>query len=228
MTAQAIKLTHTEENYLKAIYKANQRTKEAVSTNMIAHEMKTSPASVTDMMKKLANKELIIYEKYRGARLSSTGSKTATSLIRKHRLWETFLVQKLGFSWEQVHDIAEELEHINSDDLIDRLDQYLGFPKYDPHGDPIPNAEGKFTLREQIDMSRLQSGASCVLVGVKNHESAFLEHLNNCHIGLGTKLHLIEKVSFDKSIKVLVDDDKEILLSAQVSQNLLVRKVVSQ
>jgi len=156
MAAPNIQLTHTEENYLKAIYKANQSSKEAVSTNSIAQEMKTSPASVTDMMKKLANKELIIYEKYRGAKLSASGSKTATSLIRKHRLWETFLVQKLGFSWEEVHEIAEELEHINSDKLINRMDEYLGYPKYDPHGDPIPNAEGKFTLREQIGISSRQ------------------------------------------------------------------------
>lgn len=220
-------LTHTEENYLKAIYKANQSTKEAVSTNMIAQEMNTSPASVTDMMKKLANKELIIYEKYRGARLSSTGSKTATSLVRKHRLWETFLVQKLGFSWEEVHEIAEELEHINSDKLIDKLDQYLDYPKYDPHGDPIPNAEGKFTLREQIAINRLLPDDNCILVGVKNHDGDFLTHLNKCSIGLGTELLIKEKSSYDQSMRVLVDKKEEILLSQKVCNNLLVRKVTS-
>ncbi len=227
MAATRLSLTHTEENYLKAIYKTNQSTKEAVSTNMIAQEMKTSPASVTDMMKKLANKDLIIYEKYRGARLSATGSKTATSLIRKHRLWETFLVQKLGFSWEEVHEIAEELEHINSDKLIDKLDKYLGHPKYDPHGDPIPNAEGKFTLREQIAISRLQPGDNCVLVGVKNHEADFLNHLNNYSIGLGTELLVKEKSSYDQSMKIVVDQKEEALLSHRVCSNLLVRKVIT-
>ncbi len=217
-------LTHTEENYLKAIYKANEKTKEAVSTNMIAQYMNTSPASVTDMMKKLSTKGLIIYERYKGSRLSSEGSKSATSVIRKHRLWETFLVQKLGFSWEKVHDIAEELEHIHSEELINRLDDYLGFPKYDPHGDPIPSADGKFTLREQIIVSQLNIGEVGVLVGVKNHETSFLDHLNKCHISLGTSIAILDKSSFDKSLQVHIDNDHQILLTHEVSKNLLVRK----
>jgi len=136
-------------------------------------------------------------------------------------------VQKLGFSWEEVHEIAEELEHINSDKLIDKLDQFLGYPKYDPHGDPIPNADGKFTLREQIAISRLQPGDNCVLVGVKNHEADFLTHLNNCSIGLGTELSIKEKSNYDKSMKIMVDHKKETLLTQKVCSNLLVRKVIT-
>ncbi len=216
-------LTHTEENYLKAIYKANERTKKAVNTNTIASYMNTSAASVTDMMKKLAQKDLIIYEKYKGAKLSPEGSKTATSVIRKHRLWETFLVQKLGFSWEEVHEIAEELEHIKSDELIARLDKFLGYPKYDPHGDPIPNAEGKFTLREQILVAQLKKGAKGILVGVQNHETSFLAHLNHCNISLGSLIFIKDRSKFDRSVHVIVDDHEETLLTEMVSKNLLVR-----
>lgn len=218
-------LTQTEENYLKAIYKANERTKKSVNTNTIARYMNTSAASVTDMMKKLAQKELIIYEKYKGAKLSPEGSRRATSVIRKHRLWETFLVEKLGFSWEEVHEIAEELEHIKSDKLIARLDEFLEFPKYDPHGDPIPNAEGKFTLREQIVAAKLQPGDRGILVGVKNHETSFLDHLNQNDISLGSELMIKDRSSFDKSLVVIVNNNKETLLTEQVSKNLLVRQL---
>lgn len=218
-------LTHTEENYLKAIYKANEKTKASVNTNTIAAYMKTSAASVTDMMKKLAQKDLIIYERYKGAKLSQSGSKTATSVIRKHRLWETFLVQKLGFSWEEVHEIAEEMEHINSDKLITKLDEFLGFPKYDPHGDPIPSADGKFMLREQLILSQLKIGASGILVGVKNHETSFLNHLNQLKISLGTRIQIREKSEFDKSLKVTISEEDDAVLTDLVAKNLLIRKL---
>lgn len=217
-------LTQTEENYLKAIYKANERSTQSVNTNTIASMMNTSAASVTDMLKKLSAKELIIYEKYKGARLSLSGSKTATSVIRKHRLWETFLVQKLGFSWEEVHEIAEELEHIKSDKLIAKLDEFLGHPKYDPHGDPIPSADGKFTLREQKILSQLDENQTGILVGVKNHDNDFLGHLNENMISLGSNLKVLKKSKFDNSLKVLLDDKTEILLSEKVSNKLLVKQ----
>lgn len=217
-------LTQTEENYLKAIYKANEKSNQSVNTNTIAKLMNTSAASVTDMLKKLAAKEFIIYEKYKGARLSQIGSKTATSVIRKHRLWETFLVQKLGFSWEEVHEIAEELEHIKSEKLVSKLDEFLGFPKYDPHGDPIPSADGKFTLREQKILSQLEEQQVGILVGVKNHDTDFLSHLNENFISLGSQLHVIKKSKFDNSLKVLLDGKTEILLSEKVSSKLLVKQ----
>ena len=218
-----IKLTHTEENYLKAIFKANEKTAHTATTNTIASYINASAASVTDMMKKLANKDLIVYERYKGARLSQSGSKLATDLIRKHRLWETFLVDKLDFSWEEVHDIAEELEHIQSEKLIQKLDEFLGFPKYDPHGDPIPNAEGRFTLREQKSLSVCNKETEGVVVGVKNHETKFLQHLNELSIKLGTVLKIIDKSGYDHSLKVMIDQDRIQTITDSTAQNLLIR-----
>jgi len=215
--------TRTEENYLKAIYQANENTREQVSTNTIAKIMNTSAASVTDMLKKLAQKELVKYEPYKGALLSQEGAQVATQLIRKHRLWETFLVNKLMFSWEEVHDIAEELEHINSEELMKRLDSYLGYPKYDPHGDPIPSADGKFTIREQSVLSRSTVGDAVVVIGVKNHTAQFLKYLNELNISLGSHLEILQKSSYDDSIKILLDNKDELLITDRVSKYLLVK-----
>lgn len=216
-------LTQTEENYLRAIYKINEHTPNQVSTNSIAHSLSTSAASVTDMIKKLAAKELLHYEPYKGVRLSPEGSKIATNLVRKHRLWETFLVMKLGFSWEEVHDIAEQLEHVQSEQLVNKLNAYLDFPKYDPHGDPIPNAEGRFTLREQSLLSRSEIGTSAVLVGVKNHEKEFLNRLNKLKISLGSRFDLIEREAYDESLVVVIDGSNPVSLSKEIASNLLVK-----
>ena len=218
-------LTQTEENYLKAIYKANERTKQSANTNAIAKRMNTSAASVTDMMKKLANKNLIVYEKYKGARLSQEGSRRATQLIRKHRLWETFLVEKLNFSWEEVHEVAEELEHIRSEKLIAQLDAFLDYPKYDPHGDPIPSADGKFTLREQQPLSQIKINSTGILVGVKNHEKHFLHYLNGMGISIGTTIQVLQRSSYDNSIKVLIQNSIESLITEVTAQNLLVKEL---
>lgn len=217
-------LSYTEENYLKAIYKIYEKTKDIVSTNSIAEMLNTTAASVTDMIKKLAVKELIIYEKYKGSKLTQEGAKVATNLIRKHRLWETFLVETLGFSWEEVHDIAEDLEHINSPKLIDRLDRFLKHPKYDPHGDPIPNAEGKFTLREQINLQKLVKGESGQLIGVNNNDDTFLAYLNELEIGIGTNIEVLEKNNYDRSIKVSINKKTPILLTEKVCKNLFLKK----
>ena len=217
-------LSFTEENYLKAIYKIHERTKAAASTNAIAEIMETTAASVTDMMRKLAHKEMIQYEKYKGSRLTAQGAVLATALIRRHRLWETFLADKLNFSWEEVHELAEQLEHINSEKLIERLDEFLDFPKYDPHGDPIPNADGKFTIREQLMLSQLQIGEKGVLIGVKNHNDEFLSYLNELKIKLGSEFEIRNKVLYDQSIKVHLND-QEIVLSEKVSTNLMIIKL---
>lgn len=217
-------ISQTEENYLKAIYKISEKDKKAVSTNAISEKMKTSAASVTDMIKRLATKSLVNYEKYKGVTLSESGNKHATNLIRKHRLWEVFLVEQLNFNWEEVHDIAEQMEHINSEDLVDRLDNYLGNPKFDPHGDPIPNAEGRYTLRSQIALSELSVGESGTLIGVKIHDRPFLEHLNSLKIKLGTQLSLKDRNSYDGAVTVLLDNNDEKMLSNKVSVNLLLRK----
>jgi len=218
-------LSSTEENYLKAIFKIAEKEKKSVGTNSIARQMATTAASVTDMLKKLAEKDLINYEKYKGVTLTATGNKSATNLIRKHRLWEVFLVNKLRFSWHQVHDIAEELEHIVSEELISRLDAFLDYPKFDPHGDPIPNADGKFTLRNQMtlsDMSLFQSG---IVVGVKDHQTEFLKHLTKINIKLGTEIKIMEITDFDLSMKIDIDGKSEAVISKTISQNILMRRL---
>ena len=217
-------LTATEENYLKTIYKIYERSKNSVSTNAIASHLETSAASVTDMLKKLSAKKLIAYERYKGSKLTEFGSSTATSLIRRHRLWETFLVDKLDFSWEEVHDIAEELEHISSVKLIDRLDKFLGYPKYDPHGDPIPNSDGKFTIRSQTSLGQMSDGDSGVLVGVSAHDNGFLEYLNALDIAIGASIVVIKKNNYDKSMSIQVNNAEPISITEKVGNNLLLKK----
>ena len=217
-------LSYTEENYLKAIYKLAEIEQGSVSTNAIAKMMNTSAASVTDMIKRLSEKGYLKYRKYYGSELTATGKTTATQLVRKHRLWETFLVDKLKFSWEEIHDIAEELEHINSDKLIQRLDEFLGFPKFDPHGDPIPNTDGKFTLRSQTLLSEMEVGEEGQVIGVKTHDTPFLQHLNQIGIQINTPLRIVSKQEYDQSTTVLVRDT-EVLLSEKVASQLLLKKI---
>ena len=217
-------ITHTEENYLKAVYQLAGTEKKSVGTNAISEQMKTAAASVTDMIRKLAGKDLLNYEKYKGVTLTPEGNKHATQLIRKHRLWEVFLVSKLNFRWDQVQDIAEQLEHIQSDELIERLDSYLGNPRFDPHGDPIPNAQGKFMLRNQHPIGDISPGHEVVLVGVRTHETPFLEYLNSLEIGLGTEIEILEKINFDNSLKIRINKKIETIISEKVSQNLFVRR----
>ena len=216
-------LSRTEENYLKAIYKVSEKENGRVNTNAIAAITETSAASVTDMLKRLAEKNFIIYEKYKGVILTREGGQTATNLIRKHRLWEYFLVEKLKFSWADVHDIAEELEHVQSDNLIEKLDSYLDNPKFDPHGDPIPNAQGKFTIRAQRSLDNFETGDKAILLGVKEHNKDFLEYLNELQIALGSELEIMKKQNYDGSMQVKINGQTEHLISKKVSENLLVR-----
>lgn len=216
--------TQTEENYLKAIYKIAEDEVTPVATNAIAKLMETSAASVTDMIKKLSKKKLINYRKHKGVTLTKPGTKLATNLIRKHRLWEVFLTDKLNFTWDEVHSIAEELEHIKSDQLIDRLDNYLGNPKFDPHGDPIPDANGKFTSRKQIPLSDLSLKSKAIVVGVQTHTKAFLQHLDKLKLSLGSKVVVIDKQDFDHSLKVKIDKQKEVMISNKVASNIFVQK----
>jgi DtxR family transcriptional regulator, Mn-dependent transcriptional regulator len=217
-------LTYAEENYLKAILRLSKPHDVSVSTNAIASHLETSAASVTDMLKKLSDKELITYQKYKGAQLTDTGNKIATSLVRKHRLWEVFLVQSLGMTWDEVHEIAEELEHIQSDQLIERLDAFLGFPKYDPHGDPIPNAQGKYTLRAQMLLTELQPGQEGVVIGVKEADNLLLRHLKEKGITIGKKAKLLSTDTYDQSV-ILFIEDHEMSISGKVAQNILIKPV---
>jgi len=216
--------SQTEENYLKAIFKLSGDEQNSVSTSAISNSMNTSAASVTDMLKRLSEKGFINYAKYKGVTLTENGQKLATNLTRKHRLWEVFLVNKLQFSWDEVHDMAEELEHIKSNELINRLDKYLGFPRFDPHGDPIPDADGNIQERKQILLSEIEEGEHGVLVGVNEHTTPFLQYLDRLELGLGAHVSIIEKFAFDNSMKIKLNKEKELILTSEVSKNLFVQK----
>jgi DtxR family transcriptional regulator, Mn-dependent transcriptional regulator len=217
-------ISQTEENYLKAIFKISEKTGKTASTNAIAKVMETSAASVTDMVKRLTKKKLVHYEKYKGVTLTEQGHTTATHLVRKHRLWEVFLVEQLQFSWDEVHEIAEQLEHIKSAELVERLDDYLNYPKFDPHGDPIPDADGNFTFRKQVLVADLSAGEDGVVVGVQDHSPAFLQYLERLELTLGAELTLLERFEYDESVRIQLASGEEQVLSKKVAQNLFVQK----
>ena len=217
-------MTLSEENYLKTIYHLTTLVKSEVSTNAIAEKMETKASSVTDMLKKLAEKDLIFYKKYQGVSLTVNGELTAKMIVRKHRLWEVFLVEKLVFSWDEVHDIAEQLEHIKSDKLINKLDDFLGNPTEDPHGDPIPDANGKIIKKEKLLLSDLKENQSGICIGVKDSSSEFLKYLNKNGVSLGSVIGVITKEDFDMSMTLKIDT-KEILVSNKIASNLYVKVV---
>lgn len=214
--------TFSEENYLKAIYHLQRKFPVGVSTNALAEEMETKASSVTDMIKKLSEKKLVNYKKYQGFKLSKLGMKTAVSVIRKHRLWEVFLVEKLHFSWDEVHEVAEQLEHIKSEKLIDELDRLLDFPKRDPHGDPIPDAEGNFTILNKVLLSDLKKGESGIFVGVKDSSTTFLQFLDKRDIALGSEIKIIEKEPFDQSVLIKLNE-QELRVSNLISGNIYIK-----
>jgi len=216
-------MTRAEENYLKAIFHLGGSDAQLISTNAIAEEMETKPSSVTDMAKKLADKALVDYVKYKGVSLTEMGIRTALSIIRKHRLWEVFLVKKLDFSWDEVHEVAEQLEHIKSEKLIDKIDALLNFPKYDPHGDPIPSKNGVFQERTKQLLSELATGEKGICVGVKDTSSAFLRFLDKNHIALGDKIEVMEKEDFDDSLFIKIDN-RNLHVSSQIATNLFLKK----
>ncbi|MCB0704538.1 MAG: metal-dependent transcriptional regulator [Saprospiraceae bacterium] len=216
-------ISPTEENYLKAIFKITAGAGLA-STNAIAQEMETSPASVSDMIKRLSRKHLIDYEKWKGVSLTKEGRILAITLIRRHRLWEVFLVEKLHFAWDEVHEIAEQLEHIASEKLIERLDEFLGTPKFDPHGDPIPDAEGIFAKRKQVLLSELNALETGVIVGVHEHSTAFLQYLDRMDLVLGAVLKVQEIFEYDGSMRIELENKTSLVLSSKVSQHLFVQR----
>lgn len=218
--------TSSEENYLKAILKLAQKEEGPVTTGALAAEMNTTAPSVTDMLRRLSEKNLATYEKYYGVALTEDGLRVATILVRRHRLWEVFLTQKLGFQWDEVHDMAEQLEHVQHPELTERLDAFLGYPTFDPHGDPIPNAQGEWPNRPHQLLSSLEIGQVAAVVGVDDHSAAFLQHLNRLGIGLGTRLELLERVEFDLSLYIhLPEQGRELMLSDKVARSLFVEIV---
>ncbi|MFT6959611.1 MAG: DtxR family Mn-dependent transcriptional regulator [Polaribacter sp.] len=215
--------TLSEENYLKAIYHLESDSKKGISTNAIAKSLETKASSVTDMIKKLSEKEVVLYVKYQGVTLTEFGKKTAANIVRKHRLWEVFLVEKLNFSWDEVHDVAEQLEHIKSPKLINQLDALLGFPTHDPHGDPIPDKEGNVNTVDKILLSTFKKDESGVCVGVNNSSSEFLRFLDKKKITLGKKITVLEKEDFDDSLSIEIDGEK-LSISKKIANNLYIKK----
>ncbi len=215
-------MTHSEENYIKIIFHLRRTGMEEVSTNAIAEQMDTKPSSVTDMVRKLSEKGLLHYKKYQGVKLTELGKAMALSIIRKHRLWEVFLVEKLNFSWDEVHEVAEQLEHIKSEKLIDKLDWLLDYPKYDPHGDPIPDKNGAFKEREKKLLNEVPINTAGICVGVKDSSATFLKFLDKYNIALGQQIQVLEREEFDGSL-VLKIDDREVHISNQIASNLYIK-----
>ena len=213
--------TLAEENYLKSIYHLSIDT-DNVSTNQIAASLNTKASSVTDMLKKLADKALINYTRYQGVSLTPSGEKIAVNIIRKHRLWEYFLVEKLNFKWDEVHDMAEEMEHISSAELIDRLDEFMDYPQHDPHGEPIPDCNGRFKSPELKPISALTVNDQGMISGVRDHTPAFLQYLDKQQLTIGKKIVIIEVIEFDHSVTLQIENKKEIHISREVANNLLI------
>ncbi len=215
-------MTFSEENYLKTIYHLTIISDSEISTNAIAEKMETKASSVTDMLKKLAEKDLVNYKKYQGVSLTEQGKIAAKMIVRKHRLWEVFLVDTLNFSWDEVHDIAEQLEHIKSEKLINKLDDFLGNPTEDPHGDPIPDVNGQIVKIEKQLLSELYENQVGICVGVKDTSSEFLKYLDKQGIALGSKIEIIGKESFDLSLKIKVDM-RDLSISNKIASNLFLK-----
>jgi len=215
-------MTTSEENYLKVIYHLSQVSPKGVNTNAIAGMLETKASSVTDMLKKLSDKDLVSYQKYQGVTLTEKGFLSAKMIVRKHRLWEVFLVDKLQFSWDEVHEIAEELEHIQSIALIDKLDAFLGHPDFDPHGDPIPNRQGEIKKTSKLLLSEAKLNQEYHCVGVKDSSSEFLKYLDKQKIALGSVFKVIEKESFDDTLTVEINAQEKII-SNKIANNLYVQ-----
>jgi DtxR family Mn-dependent transcriptional regulator len=216
----ALNYTTSEENYLKAIFHL-QGEEDTVTTNVLADKLQTKPASVTDMMKKLNAKKLLHYKPYYGFSLSPEGKRIALSVIRRHRLWEFFLAEKLKFGWNQVHELAEELEHVSSKQLIDRLDEYLGFPQFDPHGDPIPDSKGKIRNMSRISLTQLPLHKQAEVSQVTNQSDEMLELLQHKHIAIGTKLEVKKHFEFDRSVEIKIRSNT-VTISEQLAKNIFV------
>lgn len=217
-------MTYSEENYLKVIYHLSTTSGKGISTNAIANVMESKPSSVTDMVQKLADKGLVNYKKYQGVELTDKGRFTALMIVRKHRLWEVFLVEKLNFSWDEVHDVAEQLEHIKSEKLTDKLDEFLDFPTEDPHGDPIPDRNGKIAKVDKKLLSEIAVGKKVICVGVKDSSPPFLQYLDKQQIALGSAIEIISKEDFDMSLTLRINE-KDVTVSNKIAANLFVKPV---
>lgn len=211
----------SEENYLKTIFHL-QGEKETVGTNALANKLKAKPASITDMTKKLSAKGLLHYKPYYGFYLSIEGKKVALGIIRRHRLWEFFLSKKLGFNWNEVHAVAEELEHVSNKKLVDKLDEFLGFPEFDPHGDPIPDSRGKIKTPDKISLAQLPLNTLAQVSRVSNQSAEMLELLQNKKITIGTELEVKKYFEFDHSLQIKIKPNKVETISEQLAKNIFI------
>ncbi len=211
----------SEENYIKTIYHL-QKQGETVSTNDLASKLNTKPASVTDMLKKLKAKDLLVYEPYHGVRLSQSGLKIALEIIRRHRLWEYFLVNTIGFQWHEVHEIAEQLEHVQHPLLIEKLDDFLGKPAFDPHGDPIPDKEGNIAEIRYRLLSDANAGEKVVFSSVGLQTPELMNMMKQKKIALGDTIEILEKYEFDQSLDVIINDNSRVSLSYRLSRYILI------
>ncbi len=216
-----MKVSSSKEDYIKAIFHL-QEEDAIVTTNALARQLDTKAASVTDMLKKLKMQKLLLYEKYKGFKLSPDGRKMALQIIRKHRLWELFLVKELRFGWEEVHEMAEELEHITSKKLIERLDEYLGFPKADPHGDPIPDSNGKVPVKKQMNLAEVKLNMPAVVSNISDQSTDMLELLRHKGLALGTKVEVKKRFAFDNSIELKIKNLPAVTISGSVAKNVFV------
>lgn len=214
--------TLTEENYLKAIYRLSHKGDEKITPTSIAEEISVNAASVVDMIKKLTEKKLISYDKTRGAKLTDKGNKIALNIVRNHRLWEVFLLEKLDYSWDVVHEIAEQLEHVKHDGLADRLDKFLNFPEYDPHGDPIPKSNGEMPATVNTLLSETEVGKTCQVAAVKDTSTIFLQYLEQLSVSIGTKIKVLDKILFDGSMTIQIGKDTKTAVSKKFAESLYV------
>lgn len=216
-------LSQTEENYLKALFHLTSETadKSEAGTNELAATLNVKPATANDMLKKLKEKKLIVYEKYGGISLTASGKKQAVEIVRKHRLWETFLYEKLAFSWDEVHEVAEQLEHIHSPKLIEQLEKFLGYPEFDPHGDVIPNAKGELKFQVRKTLSQVAVNKTCKLVAVKDNSAPFLQYVVKVGLGLSSKIKVVSCQEFDGTMEIVVNGKKSIV-SQKFAENIYV------
>ena len=217
-------LSKSEENYLKSIFNLSEFGNKQVTTNSISKVLNIEPASVTDMIKKLSKKNLIYHEKYKGSTISKSGIKIALQIIRRHRLWEVFLYDKLNFKWDKIHDIAEELEHVSSEELIDNLDKFLKYPKIDPHGDPIPNKLGEMNFVDKISISDLNVNENGIVSRIINEDEEFFHLLKKLKIEIGTEVKIIDKIEYDESIEILINK-KTVIISKDIANNIKITKI---
>ena len=211
-----------EENYLKELYKLTQKGLKKVNNTALAKAMALNPATVLEMIRKLGEKKLVELLPDKSLQLTEKGKKKALLIIRKHRLWEVFLVSKLSYKWSEVHELAEELEHIGDEDLINRLEEFLGYPAFDPHGDPIPDRHGKLKKNLTIPLSEAAMQKEYQVVNFADTADAFLEYLSKLTIAPGTKLKIADKLDYDGSFSVLLNK-KIVQLSEKVAGNILVQ-----